>query len=180
MTCLWVCLFFLLQDRVCCWRFLLNFFITVIVFFSSRICLPLFNVFHFFIKLLILFIHCSLILFSCLYVFSFTSLNLCKMLIWILFWVFISSALAIESSLVSFDDVMFADSSWSAQSCNSVPASEGSNTSFSLYRVLLVCKDLSCVSDWWHYLHGCSWVSLEPGPVSATWSTVRSSTNYSW
>ena len=71
---------------------------------------------------------------------------------------------------------MFADSSWSAQSCNSAPASEGSNTSFSLYRLLLVCKDLSCcVSDWWHYLPGCSWVSLEPGPISAAWSTVRSS-----
>lgn len=43
-----------LQDQVYCWSFLLTFFHSVIVSFSSRIC---FLWFYFFIKLFILFLH---------------------------------------------------------------------------------------------------------------------------
>ena len=76
--------FFLLHDQVCYWSSPLNF--SVLSLYPSALGLLFHSVysFYFFIKLLILLMHCFLIYFSCLLLFSCISLSFFGRIIWIL------------------------------------------------------------------------------------------------
>lgn len=81
---LWVWWFFLLHDQVCYWSSLLNFSVLSLNPSALGLLFHSFYSFYFFTKLLILRMHCFLICFSCLLLFSGISLSFFRRIIWIL------------------------------------------------------------------------------------------------